>query len=197
MDAAALGRLIHAQGIDLCYSRFARSAPGLCGFGYITRTGDLSRLAGMGVLAASRRTGVARGLLRHLIEEARARGDRMMVLEVIEQNPPSYALYEKQGFRSLCSPMRLAASAQPSHRRAVAGFRGNFTRGGEPDTEHQRIPSTSVADFAARCREARIGARLRFRPGSCGDQRPHSRRTNSHSRCFCATSSFRRRAASL
>jgi hypothetical protein len=46
MDTAALGRLIHAQGIDLCYSRFARSAPGLCGFGYITRTGDLSRLAG-------------------------------------------------------------------------------------------------------------------------------------------------------
>ncbi len=75
--------------------------PGLCGFGYITRTGDLSRLAGMGVLAASRRTGVARGLLRHLLDEARARGDRMMVLEVIEQNPPAYALYEKEGFRSL------------------------------------------------------------------------------------------------
>ena len=101
MDAAALGRFIHAQGIDLCYSRFARSGSGLCGFGYITRTGDLSRLAGMGVLAASRRTGVARGLLRHLLNEARARGDRMMVLEVIEQNPPAYALYEKEGFRAL------------------------------------------------------------------------------------------------
>jgi hypothetical protein len=87
MDAAALGRFIHAQGIDLCYSRFARSAPGLCGFGYVTRTGDLSRLAGMGVLAASRRTGVARGLVRQLLDEARERGDRMMVLEVIEQNP--------------------------------------------------------------------------------------------------------------
>ena len=101
MDAATLGRFIHAQGIDLCYSRFARSAAGLCGFGYITRTGDLSRLAGMGVLAASRRTGVARGVLRHLLDEARARGDRMMVLEVIEQNPPACALYEKEGFRSV------------------------------------------------------------------------------------------------
>ena len=101
MDAAALGRFIHAQAIDLCYSRFARSAPGLCGFGYITRTGDFSRLAGMGVLAASRRTGVARGLLRHLLDEAKARGDRMMVLEVIEQNPPAYALYKKEGFRAL------------------------------------------------------------------------------------------------
>jgi GNAT superfamily N-acetyltransferase len=101
VDATALGRFIHAQGIDLCSSRFARSAPELCGFGYITRTGDLSRLAGMGVLAASRRTGVARGLLQHLLDEAKARGDRMMVLEVIEQNPPACALYEKEGFRSL------------------------------------------------------------------------------------------------
>jgi len=40
-------------------------------------------------------------LLRHLLDEARARGDRMMFLEVIEQNPPAYALYEKEGFRSL------------------------------------------------------------------------------------------------
>jgi len=114
LDATALGRFIHAQGIDLCYSRFTRSAQGLCGFGYITRTGDLSRLAGMGVLVASRRTGVARGLLRHLLDEARARGDRMMVLEVIEQNPPAYTLYEKEGFRPLarlCGWRRLRGRA--------------------------------------------------------------------------------------
>jgi ribosomal protein S18 acetylase RimI-like enzyme len=114
LDAAALGRFIHAQGIDLCYSRFTRSAQGLCGFGYITRTGDLSRLTGMGVLVASRRTGVARGLLRHLLDEARARGDRMMVLEVIEQNPPAYALYEKEAFRALarlCGWRRLPGRA--------------------------------------------------------------------------------------
>ena len=57
---------------------------------------------------------MARGLLRHLLDEARARGDRMMVLEVIEQNPPAYALYEKEGFRSLarlCGWRRLPSGA--------------------------------------------------------------------------------------
>ena len=101
MDAAALSRSIREQGVDLCYSLFARNAAGPCGFGYIGRIGDISRLAGMGVLDTARRTGVARGLLRHLLDQARERGDRMMVLEVIEQNPPAYALYEKEGFRSL------------------------------------------------------------------------------------------------
>ncbi|MEO8043554.1 MAG: GNAT family N-acetyltransferase [Spartobacteria bacterium] len=99
MDAAGLGLFIGGQGADLCYSRFARNAAGPCGFGYITRTGDLARLAGMGVVSSARRTGVAVALLRHLLEEARARGDRMMVLEVIEQNPPACALYRREGFR--------------------------------------------------------------------------------------------------
>lgn len=87
MDAAGLGRFICLQGADLCYSSFARSQTGLCGFGYIARTGDLARLARLGVVPSARRTGIARGLLLHLLEEARARRDRMIVLEMIEQNP--------------------------------------------------------------------------------------------------------------
>lgn len=101
MDANGLGRFICGQGADLCYSRFARHAAGLCGFGYITRTGDLARLAGMGVVPSARRSGVACALLRHLLEEARARGDRMMALEVIEQNPPACALYRREGFQEM------------------------------------------------------------------------------------------------
>ncbi|MDQ3117446.1 MAG: GNAT family N-acetyltransferase [Verrucomicrobiota bacterium] len=90
MDAAGLARFLRVQGADLCYSCLARNAAGLCGFGYITRVGEIARLAGMGVIATARRTGVARGLLLHLLEEARARRDRMMVLEVIEQNPAAW-----------------------------------------------------------------------------------------------------------
>ncbi|MEO8439959.1 MAG: GNAT family N-acetyltransferase [Spartobacteria bacterium] len=116
MDAAALARFICTQGADLCYSRFARSAEGLCGFGYISRTGAVARLAGMGVIAAARREGIARGLLLHLLAEAKTRGDRIMMLEVIEQNPPAYALYQREGFREvtrLCS-WRRPANAEPS-----------------------------------------------------------------------------------
>ena len=52
MDAAGLARFIRAQGADLCYSRLAKNENGLCGFGYTARTGDISRLCGMGVIAA-------------------------------------------------------------------------------------------------------------------------------------------------
>ena len=99
MDAAGLALFLSAQGIDLCYSRFARRAGELCGFGYITHDMAFARLAGMGVLASTRRSGVARRLLGRLLEEARARGDRAMLLEVIEQNPAACALYEKEGFQ--------------------------------------------------------------------------------------------------
>lgn len=99
MDAEALARFICHQGADLCYSRFARMAEGLTGFAYITRTGNISRVAGMGVVPRARRGGVARQLLNHVLEEARARGDQAMVLEVIQQNPVAHALYLQEGFR--------------------------------------------------------------------------------------------------
>ena len=99
MDAAALARFILHQGADLSYSYFARTAEGLTGFAYINRTGNISRVAGMGVVPAARRAGLARRLLAHLLEEAQTRGDQAMVLEVIEQNPAAHGLYLQQGFR--------------------------------------------------------------------------------------------------
>ena len=116
MDAGALARFICAQGADLCHSRFARNAAGLCGFAYITRTGRIARLAGMGVVLAARRAGVARQLLRHLLEEAKQRCDCMMMLEVIEQNPAAHALYRSENFREIARlfSWRRPANAPPS-----------------------------------------------------------------------------------
>jgi GNAT superfamily N-acetyltransferase len=114
MDAAALGRFVHAQGIDLCYSRFAQERRGTMWLWLHHAYWGSFAPRRHGRPGASRRTGVARGLLRHLLDEARARGDRMMFLEVIEQNPPAYALYEKEGFRSLarlCGWRRLPGGA--------------------------------------------------------------------------------------
>jgi GNAT superfamily N-acetyltransferase len=93
MDAAGLARFVSLQGADLCYSRFARTPEGLAGFAYINRTGNISRIGGMGVVPIARRAGVARRLLVHLLEEAQERGDHAMVLEVIEQNPAAHRLY--------------------------------------------------------------------------------------------------------
>ena len=99
MDAAGLARFICHQGADLSYSYFVRIAEGLAGFAYINRTGNISRVAGMGIVPAARRTGLARQLLTHVLAEARGRGDQAMTLEVIEQNPAAHRLYADQGFR--------------------------------------------------------------------------------------------------
>jgi GNAT superfamily N-acetyltransferase len=98
-NAAALARFIFHQGADLAYSYFARTDEGLIGFAYINRTGNISRVSGMGVVPAARRSGVARLLLAHLLAEAQTRGDEAMMLEVIEQNPAAHRLYTQQGFR--------------------------------------------------------------------------------------------------
>lgn len=99
MDAAALARFIFHQGADLFHSYFVRTAEGLTGFAYLNRTGDISRVAGMGIVPAARRAGLARRLLAHLLEEAQTRGDQAMTLEVIEQNPAAHKLYAQEGFR--------------------------------------------------------------------------------------------------
>lgn len=101
IDASGLTKIVYTQGIDLCYSRFVRSNGEFVGFGYISRTGNFSRLTGMGVVAHARRSGAAGFLISHLLEEAKSRGDGAMALEVFEQNPPALALYRRHGFREL------------------------------------------------------------------------------------------------
>jgi GNAT superfamily N-acetyltransferase len=103
INAEAMAALLSAQGIDLCYSRFIRTKADnkSVAFGYINRTGNVSRLAGMGTVPGARRTGGAGTLLSHLLAEAKARGDDAMVLEVFEQNTPALALYRQNGFREL------------------------------------------------------------------------------------------------
>lgn len=102
MDAPAVARFLCAQGADLCYSRFVREKDGtLVAFGYINRTGNIPRVAGMGTVPAARRTGAAGYLISQLLDEAKARGDEAMVLEVFEQNLPAHTLYRRYGFREM------------------------------------------------------------------------------------------------
>lgn len=95
---ALLQHLIRCDAVDLNASRLARRNSGFVGIGLIARRGSVSRLAAMGVVPEARRTGVGTALMTHLIAEARARGERRMTLEVIEQNPAGVALYASLGF---------------------------------------------------------------------------------------------------
>jgi ribosomal protein S18 acetylase RimI-like enzyme len=98
MDAAVLARFLCAQGADLYYSRFVRTNEAFVSFGYINRTGNVSRLAAMGTIPDARRTGAAAQLLSQLLKEATICQDQAMVLEVFEQNLPALSLYRRYGF---------------------------------------------------------------------------------------------------
>lgn len=66
---------------------------------FICRRGWTSRVGGMAVAADARGRGLGRRVMRDAINHARARGDRALLLEVIEQNTPAVKLYESLGFR--------------------------------------------------------------------------------------------------
>lgn len=96
---AMLLGMARGDGVDLTVSRIlVRDGRPVAG-GLIARRGWTCRLAGMAVVPEARRTGAGRELLRQLLAESAARSERAMVLEVIEQNIPAVALYEKSGFR--------------------------------------------------------------------------------------------------
>lgn len=66
---------------------------------FICRRGWTSRVGGMAVAPEARRIGLGRRVMRDAIEQARARRDRTLLLEVIEQNTPAVKLYKSLGFR--------------------------------------------------------------------------------------------------
>jgi ribosomal-protein-alanine N-acetyltransferase len=60
---------------------------------------DELQILGFGVLPASRRAGVGRRLLQHVVAAVAAAGGRRLLLEVARGNAPAIALYESTGFR--------------------------------------------------------------------------------------------------
>lgn len=79
----------------------------------IARRGWTSRVAAMGVAKPFRGRGVGRRMLEGALEEARARGDRRMLLEVFEQNPMAVRLYQAVGFRVIRRLLGYRRPAEP------------------------------------------------------------------------------------
>ena len=89
--------LVRADSVDLTVSRvFVRDGAAV-GAAWIARRGWTCRLAGMGVVPEARRTGVGGAAVLQLLDEAKTRGERTMVLEVIEQNNAAVELYRAHG----------------------------------------------------------------------------------------------------
>lgn len=96
---AVLCSMARADSVDFAYSLVVRLDSEPVGAALIARRGWTSRLAGMAVVPTARGKGVGRALVERLIGESRARGDRQLVLEVIEQNTTAVRLYETTGFK--------------------------------------------------------------------------------------------------
>jgi ribosomal protein S18 acetylase RimI-like enzyme len=93
--------MARADSVDLASSCvFVRGGTAVGG-ALIARRGWTCRLAGMAIVPQARRTGVGRAAMAHLLGEAKARGDRTMLLEVIEQNSGAVELYRACGFKEI------------------------------------------------------------------------------------------------
>lgn len=98
---ALLLGMARTDSVDLAASRVLVRDGTAVGAALIARRGWTSRLAGMAIVPEARRAGTGRAAVTHLLAEAKARGDRSMVLEVIEQNTAAVALYEACGFKKV------------------------------------------------------------------------------------------------
>lgn len=94
-------RRFRAEHLDAFASRIYRRGDRAAAVCFVTRRGWTSRIGGMGVAAEERGRGLGRRVMEDAVRGARERGDRRVLLEVIEQNPPAVALYQALGFRSL------------------------------------------------------------------------------------------------
>ena len=109
--------LLRKDGIDLAASKVLTIDGQPCGIALLARRGWTSRLAAMGLAKEMRGKGAGSWFLEKLINEAGERGEREMVLEVIEQNEPAVNLYRKHGFepvRRLIGCMRTNADEAES-----------------------------------------------------------------------------------
>jgi ribosomal protein S18 acetylase RimI-like enzyme len=95
---AAFLNMVRKDGIDLTSSRVLLKDDNPMGIALIARRGWTSRLAAMGIAKEYRGLGAGSWFMEHLIREAGQRGEREMLLEVIEQNEPAVHLYKKCGF---------------------------------------------------------------------------------------------------
>jgi GNAT superfamily N-acetyltransferase len=107
--AAFLSMLVH-DGVGSTSSRVVLRDGEAVGVALIARRGWSSRLAGMAIVPSARRAGVGKWLMAQLLAQAKGRGERRMVLEVIEQNTPAVQLYEGCGFRVIRRLVSLTAS---------------------------------------------------------------------------------------
>ncbi|HVS00562.1 MAG TPA: GNAT family N-acetyltransferase [Thermoanaerobaculia bacterium] len=129
----------------------------------VSRRGWTSRISAMGLVPESRGQGLGKWVMEEAIREARERGERAMLLEVIEENERAFRLYAGLGFRTL---RRLIGYRRPTDAGPASpdvlteidplDFARVAAREGEPDLPWMISPET-LAAAASPARAWRLG----------------------------------------
>lgn len=98
IDETTFTFMARAWGYDLAGSLVATDADVDVGLCLLAVRDEDAWIGGVGVIAGHRGEGIGEQLMRAAEEQARARGVRRLWLEMLVQNAPAIALYEKLGY---------------------------------------------------------------------------------------------------
>lgn len=111
LDAPGFDRRFRPEHLDTEASLLMFDGDRPAAICLIARRGWTCRCAAMAIAPEFRRQGLGLKVMRQVIGEAKARGDKRFVLEVIEQNPPAIELYQRAG---LSVVRRLVGYSRPA-----------------------------------------------------------------------------------
>jgi GNAT superfamily N-acetyltransferase len=118
VDEAQLTYMVEVFDVDLSKSLVGVEHERPVGLANLGRRGERTWLGGVGVVRDRRGSGIGESLTRALLDQAREAGAREMVLEVIVENAPAIALYEKLGFTRTRELEVLSLAAATKHSEA-------------------------------------------------------------------------------
>lgn len=165
--AAGLASTLPSDSIQLHLSRVILRDDQPTGVALIARRGWTIRLAAMGIVPEGRGQRIGEWAMGQLLDEARGRGERSMVLEVIEQNTAAVRLYERVGFTKrrrlvgLTAHQPVIAPAPAPEEVDIREVATAITRYGLPDLPWQ-FSGESLALFGPPARGYKLGPAYAF-----------------------------------
>jgi len=99
MNAAKLQEYVETYNVDLDASAVAVDGYEILGLAMLGIRAGRAWITRLGVIRNNRRRRTGWTLVTHLIEQARQKKARYVILEVIENNTPAYNLFIKKGFK--------------------------------------------------------------------------------------------------
>jgi len=99
MNVDRLREYVETYDVDLAASAVAVDGNEILGLGMLGIRAGRAWITRLGITRSNRRRGAGGALVDYLIEQARQKDKKYIVIEVIEDNVPAYSLFTKNGFK--------------------------------------------------------------------------------------------------